>query len=55
MYISSKGEYGLRALFDLAQRYGNGPVASEAIAARQSIPPQLSEPGVVVDAQSRVD
>ncbi len=38
MRISSKGEYGLRALFDLAQRYGEGPVQSEAIATRQGIP-----------------
>lgn len=38
MRISSKGEYGLRALFDLAQHYGEGPVQSEAIATRQGIP-----------------
>jgi len=38
MRISSKGDYGLRALFDLAQRYGKGPVQSEDIARRQGIP-----------------
>jgi Rrf2 family transcriptional regulator, cysteine metabolism repressor len=38
MRISSKGDYGLRALFDLAQRYGEGPVQSDAIATRQGIP-----------------
>ncbi|MEF3275930.1 MAG: Rrf2 family transcriptional regulator [Chloroflexus sp.] len=38
MRISSKGDYGLRALFDLAQRYGEGPIQSEAIASRQGIP-----------------
>lgn len=38
MRISSKGDYGLRALFDLAQRYGEGPVQSEDIATRQGIP-----------------
>ncbi|MCG8353075.1 MAG: Rrf2 family transcriptional regulator [Chloroflexales bacterium] len=38
MRISSKGEYGLRALFDLAQRYGEGPVQSEGVAMRQGIP-----------------
>jgi Rrf2 family protein len=38
MRISSKGDYGLRALFDLAQHYGEGPVQSEAIATRQGIP-----------------
>ncbi len=38
MRISSKGEYGLRALFDLAQHYGEGLVQSEDIATRQGIP-----------------
>lgn len=38
MRISSKGEYGLRALFDLAQHYGEGLMQSEDIATRQGIP-----------------
>ncbi len=38
MKISSKGEYGLRALLDLAQHYGQAPVTSADIAARQRIP-----------------
>lgn len=38
MQISSKGTYGVRAMFDLAQRFGEGPIQSEAIAARQGIP-----------------
>jgi Rrf2 family transcriptional regulator, cysteine metabolism repressor len=38
MRISSKGDYGLRAIFDMAQRYGKGPVQSEEIANRQGIP-----------------
>jgi Rrf2 family cysteine metabolism transcriptional repressor len=37
MRISSKGEYGLRALFDLALHYGRGPVRSREIAERQAI------------------
>ena len=37
MRISSKGEYGLRALFDLAQHYGEGPVQSRDIHMRQGI------------------
>src|SRR5689334_25212104 len=37
MRISSKGEYGLRALFDLTQRYGAGPVQSHDIHLRQGI------------------
>jgi Rrf2 family protein len=38
MRISSKGEYGIRALFDLAQHYGQGLIQSEDIATRQGIP-----------------
>jgi Rrf2 family protein len=38
MRISSKGEYGIRALFDLAQHYGQGLVQSDDIATRQGIP-----------------
>ena len=38
MRISTKGEYGVRALFDLAQREGEGPIPSASIAARQHIP-----------------
>lgn len=38
MHISAKGNYGLRAVFDLAMRYGQGSVLSADIAARQRIP-----------------
>ncbi len=37
MRISSKGEYGLRALLDLTQRYGHGPIQSHDIHQRQGI------------------
>ena len=33
-----KGDYGVRALVELAHRYGEGPVQSAVIAQRQSIP-----------------
>jgi len=33
-----KGDYGVRALVELAQHYGEGPVQSATIAGRQSIP-----------------
>jgi Rrf2 family protein len=33
-----KGDYGVRALVELAHRYGEGPVQSAVIAHRQSIP-----------------
>ncbi|HEU5431460.1 MAG TPA: Rrf2 family transcriptional regulator [Thermomicrobiales bacterium] len=38
MRVSSRADYGVRALFDLALRYGQGPVQSRDIAARQAIP-----------------
>jgi Rrf2 family protein len=38
MRVSSRADYGVRALFDLAQRFGQGPVQSRDIAARQGIP-----------------
>lgn len=37
MRISSKGDYGLRALLDLALHYGQGPIRSREIAERQAI------------------
>lgn len=37
MRISSKGDYGLRALFDLALHHGQGPIRSRDIAERQAI------------------
>jgi Rrf2 family cysteine metabolism transcriptional repressor len=38
MRVSSRVDYGVRALFDLAQRFGQGPVQSRDIANRQQIP-----------------
>jgi len=38
MKVSKRGEYGLRALLDLAQHYGSDPVPCADIAARQGIP-----------------
>ena len=37
MRLSIKGDYGMRAMLDLAERAGQGPVQSEAIAKRQGI------------------
>lgn len=39
MRVSSRGEYGLRALYDLAEHYAEGPIPSAEIAKRQHIPP----------------
>ena len=38
MKLSMKGDYGIRALIDLAERYGEGQVQSREIAERQEIP-----------------
>lgn len=38
MRVSSRADYGVRALFELALRAGQGPVQSKEIAARQEIP-----------------
>ena len=38
MRVSSRADYGVRALFDLALHYGQGPTQSRDIAARQQIP-----------------
>jgi Rrf2 family transcriptional regulator, cysteine metabolism repressor len=38
MKISMKADYGVRALLDLAERYGDSPVPSHDIAARQHVP-----------------
>lgn len=38
MRVSMKGDYGVRALVELAQHFGGGPVQSSVIAGRQAIP-----------------
>lgn len=38
MRVSTKGDYGLRALIELAHHYGEGPIQSAEIAAHQRIP-----------------
>src|SRR5690348_2471564 len=38
MRVSSRADYGVRALFELALRAGQGPVHNRDIAARQEIP-----------------
>jgi Rrf2 family protein len=36
--VSTKGDYGVRALVELAHHFGQGPLQSAEIAARQGIP-----------------
>ena len=38
MKVSTKGDYGVRALVELAHHFGEGPVQSAEIAARQDVP-----------------
>ncbi len=38
MKLTMKSDYGLRAILDLAQRYGQGPIQCSDIARRQAIP-----------------
>ena len=38
MRVSSRGDYGVRALFDLAHRFNQGPTQSRDIATRRNIP-----------------
>jgi Rrf2 family cysteine metabolism transcriptional repressor len=41
--LSKRGEYGLRALQDLAAHYGEGPVRNRELAERNNIPPRFLE------------
>lgn len=44
MKVSTRAEYGLRALIDLAGHYGEGPVQAHDIARRQGLPePYLNQ------------
>jgi Rrf2 family protein len=38
MRISTKGDYGVRALIELSHHFGEGPIQSAEIASRQHIP-----------------
>lgn len=37
MKISTKGHYGVQAMFDLAQHYGEGPISLKSVAKRQDL------------------
>jgi len=43
MSVSLKSQYGLRAMFELARRAGQGPTRIQEIAEAQSIPPRFLE------------
>jgi Rrf2 family protein len=54
MRRSSKGDYGLRAVFDLAQRFGEGLVPNKDIARRQGISPNYLSQLLLTLRQARL-
>lgn len=43
MKVSTRGEYGVRAMVALAHRYGEGPMSITEIAKQSSVPPSYLE------------
>jgi Rrf2 family transcriptional regulator, cysteine metabolism repressor len=43
MKVSTRGEYGMRAMVSLARMYGEGPVPLSTIATESSVPPAYLE------------
>ena len=43
MKVSSRGEYGVRAMVALAHHYGDGPMSIAAVAKASSVPPAYLE------------
>lgn len=48
MKLSTKGRYGLKAMYDLAIHYGDGPIALKSVAERQRISDHYLEQLVAV-------
>lgn len=43
MKVSTRGEYGMRAMVELSRRYGEGPVSLTAVAQSATVPPAYLE------------
>lgn len=43
MRLSTRGYYGLKAMYDLARHYGQGPISLKSVAERQNISGQYLE------------
>lgn len=43
MKVSTRGEYGMRAMVELARRFGNGPTSLTIIAQAATVPPAYLE------------
>lgn len=54
MRVSTRGDYGLRAMLELAQRYGEGLVPSREIAERQGIPESYLDQLLTVLSKARL-
>ena len=48
MKLSTKGHYGLKAMFDLAQHYGSDPIPLNSVAERQNLPENYLEQIIAV-------
>ncbi|HOT92891.1 MAG TPA: Rrf2 family transcriptional regulator [Anaerolineae bacterium] len=54
MKLSKRGEYGLRALQDLAAHYGNNPVSNKELAERNNIPLKFLEQIMLILKHGRI-
>jgi Rrf2 family protein len=54
MKLSKRGEYGLRALQDLAAQYGDGPVPNKELAERNNIPYRFLEQILITLKHGRI-
>lgn len=43
MKVSTRGEYGMRAMVELSRRYGDGPVSLTTVAQSATVPPAYLE------------
>lgn len=43
MQVTTRGKYGVKAMFELAMRYGRGPVPLRQVAERQNLPEHYLE------------
>jgi Rrf2 family protein len=54
MKLSKRGEYGLRALQDLAARYGDGPIPNKELAERNNVPYRFLEQILITLKHARI-
>ncbi len=54
MKLSKRGEYGLRALQDLAAHYGDGPIPNKELAERNNIPYRFLEQILITLKHARI-